>query len=144
MSAHKTAIFCFPPDIPFFGKFAPKNQNCQFKLKFGTLSNSIIKNSMVMFTFVHFWPEIPLLGKFSRNYQNCQFKLKFGTRTNLNIQNWMEFFILSINCQLSWNYIQIQNTLSLANLVSRNLVLRLIRICWIQWRFSVFDQKKPF
>ena len=22
--------------IPFLGKFGPKNQNCQFKLKFGT------------------------------------------------------------------------------------------------------------
>ena len=27
--------FCFRPEISFFGKFGSKNQNCQFKLKFG-------------------------------------------------------------------------------------------------------------
>ena len=30
-------------------KFKPKNQNCQFKLKFGTYWN--MKNSLVMFIF---------------------------------------------------------------------------------------------
>ena len=29
-------FFCFRPETPFLGKFGPKNQNCQFKLKFGT------------------------------------------------------------------------------------------------------------
>ena len=29
-------FFCFIPETPFLGKFGPKNQNCQFKLKFGT------------------------------------------------------------------------------------------------------------
>ena len=33
----------------FWGKFGPKNQNCQFKLKFGTSTN--VRNSMVMFIF---------------------------------------------------------------------------------------------
>ena len=28
-------FFYFRPEIPFLGKFGPKNQNCQFKLKFG-------------------------------------------------------------------------------------------------------------
>ena len=28
-------FFCFRPEIPFLGKFGSKNQNCQFKLKFG-------------------------------------------------------------------------------------------------------------
>ena len=28
-------FFCFKPGRPFFGKFGPKNQNCQFKLKPG-------------------------------------------------------------------------------------------------------------
>ena len=32
-------------------KFGPKNQNCQFKLKFGTKANSNLKNSMVLCTF---------------------------------------------------------------------------------------------
>ena len=37
--------------IPFLGKLGPKNQNCQFKLKFGTYTNSNMQNSMVVFTF---------------------------------------------------------------------------------------------
>ena len=28
--------WCFWPEIPFLGKFGPKNQNCQVKMKFGT------------------------------------------------------------------------------------------------------------
>ena len=27
---------CFRPETTFLGKFGPKNQNCHFKLKFGT------------------------------------------------------------------------------------------------------------
>ena len=37
-------------EIPFLGKFSPKNQNNQFQLKFNTESKSNIKNSIVMFT----------------------------------------------------------------------------------------------
>ena len=37
--------------IPFLGKFGPKNQKCQFKLKFGTRTNSDMQNLLVMFTF---------------------------------------------------------------------------------------------
>ena len=33
------------------GKFSPKIPNCQFKLKFGALTNSNLHNSIVMFTF---------------------------------------------------------------------------------------------
>ena len=29
-------FFCFRLEILFYGKFSPKNQNFQFKLKFGT------------------------------------------------------------------------------------------------------------
>ena len=29
-------FFCFRLKILFWGKFGPKNQNCQFKLKFGS------------------------------------------------------------------------------------------------------------
>ena len=37
MAAHKSAI---RPEIHFVDKFGPKNQNWQFKLKFGTKTNS--------------------------------------------------------------------------------------------------------
>ena len=35
----------------FLGKSGQKNQNCQFKLKFGTKTNLNMRNSMMMFTF---------------------------------------------------------------------------------------------
>ena len=37
--------------IPFLEKLGPKNQNCQFKLKFGNCPNSNTQNSIVMFTY---------------------------------------------------------------------------------------------
>ena len=37
--------------MPFLGKFRPKNQNCYFKLRFRTLTNLNMKNSVVMLTF---------------------------------------------------------------------------------------------
>ena len=41
------------------GKFGPKNQNCQLKLKLSTLTNSNMQNSMLVFTFYVFHPEYP-------------------------------------------------------------------------------------
>ena len=60
-------IFCFRPDI----FFAPKNQNCQFKLKFGTKTNLNMKNSMVMFVFSIFYWKYPFLEEI------CSKKSKF-------------------------------------------------------------------
>ena len=37
--------------LDFLGKFSLKNQNYQFKLKFGSQNNSNRQNSMVLFTF---------------------------------------------------------------------------------------------
>ena len=71
-------------------------QNCQFKLKFGTKTNSNMQNSVVVFTFFSFRWEIPFLGKFSPKNQNCQFQLKFGTYTNSNMQNSMVLFTFSV------------------------------------------------
>ena len=42
------SFFFFWVEIPFWGKLGPKHQNSHFKLKFGTDSNSSIKNSKVM------------------------------------------------------------------------------------------------
>ena len=47
----KMQIFNFRRKAPFLGKFAPKNQNCQSKLKFGTQTNSNMQNSMMVFFF---------------------------------------------------------------------------------------------
>ena len=40
MNASKSAIFLFSAENTLLGKFDRKNQNCQFKLKFGALTNS--------------------------------------------------------------------------------------------------------
>ena len=61
------------------GKLGPKNQNCQFILKFGTWTYSNMQNLMAMFQFLCFLLELLFLGKFSPTNQNCPFKLKFGT-----------------------------------------------------------------
>ena len=51
-------------EIPFLGKLDPKNQNFQFKLKFGTQTSSNIQNSMVVLTFpaftLQFLPKKPI------------------------------------------------------------------------------------
>ena len=44
-------FFCCWPETSFLGKFGPKNQNYQFNLNFGTLTNSNMENSIVVFTF---------------------------------------------------------------------------------------------
>ena len=52
---HKSMVmitfFSFSQEMHFLGKLGPKNQNCQFKLKFGTKTNSNMQNSIAMFTF---------------------------------------------------------------------------------------------
>ena len=53
------SLFCFWVEILFLGKFGPKNQNCHFKLKFGTYTNSNMQNSMVMFSFSVFDRKYP-------------------------------------------------------------------------------------
>ena len=70
-------FFSFWVEIPFLGKFGPKNRNCHFKMKFRPCTNSNIENSMVMFIFC-FWSEILFRDKFGPKNQNCHFKLKFG------------------------------------------------------------------
>ena len=42
---------CSQLEVPFLGKFDPKTQNGQFKLKFGAQTNWNIQNFMVMFPF---------------------------------------------------------------------------------------------
>ena len=54
------------------GKFGPEYQNCQFKLKFGTKTNSIEYEELNDdVQFFRFWLETPFLGKFGPKNQNC-------------------------------------------------------------------------
>ena len=64
--------------------------------------------------------------------QNCQFKLKFVTKTNPSLKNSMVVFTFSFldcKCRLWANLVRNIKIVSL----SWNLVIRLIRICRIQW-----------
>ena len=52
-------FFRYRRQIPFLGKFGPKNRNCQFILKFGTWTNSNMQNSMATFNFSAFYWNYP-------------------------------------------------------------------------------------
>ena len=53
------SLFPISTTNTFLGKFDPKNQNCQFILKFGTWTNSNMQNSMAMFNFSAFYWNYP-------------------------------------------------------------------------------------
>ena len=130
-------FFRFRLGIPFLGKLVPKNQNCQFKLKFGTSINLNMKNSMALFTFSVLERKYPFTGKFGSKNETCQFKLKFGTKNNSNMQNLMmmfNFFCFGSKTHFWTNLVQKIKIVSL----SWNLVRRLIRICRVEWWHSLF------
>ena len=122
----------------FLGKFSPKNQNCQCKLKFGTYTNSNMQNSMVVFISSvldrnhTFWVKLVRISKFAN--------LKFDTSTNSNIQNLMVLFTFSVldGKQPFWE--NLVRNIQIVSL-SWNLVTRLTRI-WthskIHRRFVTF------
>ena len=79
--------------IPFLGKFGRKNQNCQFKLKFGTKTNLNMKNSMVMFVFSIFYWKYPFLEEI------CSKKSKFFVEAGIQtgrIWWWFSFFFFRL------------------------------------------------
>ena len=67
-------LFLFSTGNTFLGKFGPKNQNCQFELKFRTrliwTCRIILKICAVH--FFCFRPEKPFLDKSGKKNQNCQ------------------------------------------------------------------------
>ena len=67
-------LICFRLEIPFLGKFGSKTLNCQFRLKFGTYTNSKIQNSIGIFTFLGFDPKHLFLGIFRPKIQICLFR----------------------------------------------------------------------
>ena len=80
----------------FWGKFSPKYHNCQFKLKFGTYTNSNTQNLVVMFTFSDVDWKHSFWANLVQKKENCQFKLTFGTKNNSNVQNSMVVFTFSV------------------------------------------------
>ena len=60
------------------GKFGPKSQNYQFKLKFGTYTNSNMENSMMMLTFFVFDQKCPFWANLVQNVKIVSIKAKSG------------------------------------------------------------------
>ena len=90
-------FFCFRAKIPLLGKFLPNSQNCQFKLKIGSQSNSNMQNSVGGAVYLFFYQlGMLFLGKFGTKTQNCQFILKFSFQTTSNMQNSMVLFTFSV------------------------------------------------
>ena len=87
---------CFTLEIPLLGKFGPKNQNCQFRLKFGIYNNSTIQL---------FRPEIPFWGKFGPENKNCQFQVTFGRWNYSNMHNSMVMVIFCFRLEIFFGQI---------------------------------------
>ena len=119
-----------------FGQICSKKSKL-FKVKFGTLTNSSMQNSLMMLTFLFFWPEIKFLGKFGPKNQNCQFRLKFGTQSDSNLQNLIVKFAFSV---FNWIYPFWANLVQKIKIVSFSCILvpRLIRICRVECWFPFF------
>ena len=62
-------FLCFRAEVSFFGKFVPKDQNCQFKLRFGTMTSTNMQNSMVMFTFFILDQKYPFWAKLVQKFK---------------------------------------------------------------------------
>ena len=88
-------FFCFRPEKPVLGKSGQKNQNCQFKLKFGTKTNLNKQNSMMMFNFSVFdhkylsWAN--LVQKFKIVFSNWNLVQRLIRKCK--IQWWCLFFL---------------------------------------------------
>ena len=83
-------FFCFRLGIAFLKKFGPRISNCQFNLKFGTLTKSNIQNSMVVFTLSLFDQ------KYCSNKSKFSFSADIGPSTDSNMHKSMVMFIFSV------------------------------------------------
>ena len=63
----------------FLGKFGPKSQNYQFKLKCGTCTNSNMQDSIVMFTFFVSDQGCPFWENLVQNVKIVSLKANFGS-----------------------------------------------------------------
>ena len=110
----------FRQEIPLWGKFGPKNQNYQFKVKFGAETNSNMVNSMVIFIFL-------FSTQNSLFWENLVQKIK-NFSFNWNLVPW-----LIQRCTIQWNcsmfLFPTGNTLFLADLIQK------VKIASLSWNF---------
>ena len=72
--------FCFWLEIPFLGKFSPKSQNYQLKLKFGTYTNSNMQNSIMLFSFFVFEWKYPFWANLVQKVKIISWSLNLVAR----------------------------------------------------------------
>ena len=77
IDALKVRFFCFRLKLRFLGKFVPKNQTCQFKLKFGSQTYSNMQHSIVVFTFSFLNQKYPFCGNLVQNLKIVSLSLYF-------------------------------------------------------------------
>ena len=154
----------FESKYPFLGKFGPKSQNYQLKLKFGTYTNSNMQNSMVMFILSVFdwkypfwanlvqkikivtlcWNLVPRLIRICRIQWCCSLFL-FSSGNSLLGQIWSKllylqfFFLFPIRNVLFW-----ENLVQNVKVVSLSLNLLATIFCKIYLEFSRFHWKSWF
>ena len=133
------SLFRCYSEIPFLGKFGPKNQNCHFKLKFGTYTNLNMQNFMARLTSSILDRKYRIWANFGPKNQSCHFKLKFGTFTNLNMRNSMMMVTFSVLYRKYCFWTNLDRKIKIATL-SWNLVLTLM----VRPTSSVLDQKYNF
>ena len=123
------------PEVPFLGKFGPKSQNYQFKMKFGTYTNANMQNSIAVFTFFvfdrnpPFWANFIQKSKLSVKRRNLVASLIRKSR----IQRCWSLFLFDWKYLFWGNLVQTNRITSL----SWNSVPRLIPICRVQWGYSL-------
>ena len=82
-------LLCFSLEKHFSGKFGPKTQNYQFKLKFCAQTNSNIQNSIVIITFSVFdWKYV--FGQTWSKNSKWSVLVEISHQTNVNMQNYVE------------------------------------------------------
>ena len=131
------SLFCFRPEKTLLGKSGPTNQNCQFRLKFATRTNSNMRNSMIMFTSSVFDHKYPFRLNLVQIFKIVCSKWNLIQRLIwiCKIQWWCLFYVLHWKKQpVLGNLVQKIKIVTL----SWKLVLRLIRTGRIQWWWLLF------
>ena len=151
------SLFCFWVEIPFLGKFGPKNQNCHFKLKFRTYTKWNMQNSVVMFIYFVFDWKYPFSTNLVQKIKIISWSLNLVARLIwiCRIQwcyslfcflteaaflgkfgpNWqyLQFFLFPIRNALFW-----ENLVQNVKVVSLRLNLLVTIFCKIYLEFSRF------
>ena len=101
--------------MPFFGKFGPKSQNYQLKLKFVTETNSNMQNSMMLFSFLVFEWKHSFWANLVQKVQLIILSQNFGACTSSNMLNSIGMFTFFV---YDWKYLFWENLVQKIKIIS--------------------------